>query len=168
MGRTLELPLKTPPKNKVETPVPFFDQKKCASKHHVYHAFHHNFTTKTPQQNTRFLENPQQKHPSTTKIKTTQPHFQISLSAKSNHRPANRVAEDLPMAQRDLPLGKASHLRIMRNHNDRMAVVVQVLQQLSDDRLIRRIQIARRLIRQQNRRVIDQRSRNADPLLLAA
>jgi hypothetical protein len=49
---------RTLPKNKVKIPVLFLGPKKCASKHHVYHAFHHNFTTKTPQQNTHFLQNP--------------------------------------------------------------------------------------------------------------
>jgi hypothetical protein len=35
----------------------------------IYHAIHHNFTTKNHAQNTIFLKNPQQKRPSTTKTK---------------------------------------------------------------------------------------------------
>jgi hypothetical protein len=35
------------------------------SKHHVYHAIHHNFTTKTPQSAHPFSQKPLQKHLST-------------------------------------------------------------------------------------------------------
>ena len=59
------------------------------------------------------------------------------------------------MAQRNLPLRQPRHLRIMRHHHDRVSIAMQILQQLRHNRLIRRIQIPRRLIRQQNRRIIN-------------
>jgi hypothetical protein len=34
-------------------------------KHHIHHAEHHDVTTKTPREKGVFLENPQQKRPST-------------------------------------------------------------------------------------------------------
>jgi hypothetical protein len=34
--------------------------KICPFNHHIHHTNHHKFTTKTPRQNTRFLQNPQQ------------------------------------------------------------------------------------------------------------
>jgi hypothetical protein len=44
----------------------FSSQKNVVSKHHVYHAIHHNFTTKTPQSAHRFSQKPLQKHHSAT------------------------------------------------------------------------------------------------------
>ena len=70
------------------------------------------------------------------------------------------------MAQRNLPLRQPRHLRIMCHHHNRVSIAMQILQQLRHNRLIRRIQIPRRLIRQQNRRIINQRPCNANPLLL--
>jgi hypothetical protein len=45
-------------KNKVGDSGSFFGGKNCPSRHHVYHAIHHVFTTKTPQENSIFSENP--------------------------------------------------------------------------------------------------------------
>jgi hypothetical protein len=51
----------TPPENKVERDVLFFAAEKRPPTHQLYHAFHHNFTTKTPHQTRAFCQNPQQK-----------------------------------------------------------------------------------------------------------
>jgi hypothetical protein len=43
----------------------FSRRKNVVSKHHVYHAIHHNFTTKKPQLAHLVSKKPLQKHPST-------------------------------------------------------------------------------------------------------
>ena len=46
----------------VEKPVPFFNREKRPSADHVYHAFHHNFTTKTPRSAPIFSQKPCKNH----------------------------------------------------------------------------------------------------------
>jgi len=58
--------LKKPAENKVKNSGMFLDAEKRPSTHHELPAIHHNFTTKTPQRNTVFSQNPLQKRPSTT------------------------------------------------------------------------------------------------------
>jgi hypothetical protein len=41
----------------------FFSTQNTPSSHHVYHAFHHNFTTKTPHSKHPFSQNTPQKRP---------------------------------------------------------------------------------------------------------
>jgi hypothetical protein len=50
-------------KNKVENRGMFSAPKNTPSPHHVYHAFHHNFTTKTPHEKHAFPQNTPQKRP---------------------------------------------------------------------------------------------------------
>ena len=60
-------------------------------------------------------------------------------------------------------------VRIVRDHDDRLAVLaVERLQQVED--LVARlaVEVARGLVAEQQRRVGDDRARDADPLLLAA
>ena len=78
------------------------------------------------------------------------------------------MAEDLAVAQSNLALGQSRHLRIVRHHNDRVALTMQIAKKIRNDGLIGGIEIAGRLIRQQDRRIINKRPRNADTLLLAA
>jgi hypothetical protein len=47
-----------PAKNKVQKSGMFLAVKIRAFSHHVYHAFHHDFTSKLPQKNTHFFKNP--------------------------------------------------------------------------------------------------------------
>jgi hypothetical protein len=44
--------------NKVGKGVPFFSAEKRQSNDQLYHAFHHNITTKTPRSAHRFSQNP--------------------------------------------------------------------------------------------------------------
>jgi hypothetical protein len=44
----------------------FSRRKNVVSKHHIYHAIHHNFTTKKPWSANRFSQKPLQKHHSAT------------------------------------------------------------------------------------------------------
>jgi hypothetical protein len=50
----------------------FLVVEKYTLTHHVYRAFHHNFTTKTPHAALVFLQNPQQKHHSTSTEKSAE------------------------------------------------------------------------------------------------
>ena len=57
---------------------------------------------------------------------------------------------------------------VVRDHDDRRALLIHPLEQLHDLPGIPRIEVSGRLIRQQNVRMIDQRSRERHSLLLAA
>jgi hypothetical protein len=61
-------------KNKLKSRVPISVAKKRPSTDHVYHAIHHNFTTKTPRLTNDFREKPLQKH---------QPHHNQLFSTNS-------------------------------------------------------------------------------------
>jgi hypothetical protein len=47
-----------PAKNKVQKSGMFLAVKIRAFSHHVYHAFHHDFTSKLPSKNTHFFKTP--------------------------------------------------------------------------------------------------------------
>src|SRR5699024_9018879 len=57
---------------------------------------------------------------------------------------------------------------VMRYHQDRGPALVDLLQKLHDLPGILRIQISRGLVRKKDRRLVDQRSRQRHPLLLAS
>jgi hypothetical protein len=54
------------PKNKSQNSGVFFAAKKLSSIHQLLPRIHHNLTIKKPSQSTQILQNPQQKHQSTT------------------------------------------------------------------------------------------------------
>ena len=67
------------------------------------------------------------------------------------------------------PVGALRRVRIVRHHDDGLAVVaVQRLQQVEDLVAGLAIEVAGRLVAQQQRRIGDDRARDADALLLAA
>ena len=67
------------------------------------------------------------------------------------------------------PLGALGGVRIVRDHDDRLAVLaVERLQQVEDLVAGLAIEVAGRLVAEQQRRVGDDRARDADALLLAA
>jgi hypothetical protein len=66
MGREGRRRRFAPVKNKVEKVGMFFDAKKRGAIHHVLPRIHHTITSKKPRSAPAFLENPLQKHPSTT------------------------------------------------------------------------------------------------------
>ncbi len=68
----------------------------------------------------------------------------------------------------DATVGKARDHRIVSDHYDRPPLLVKLAQQPQDDLFVLRIEIAGGFIGQNNLRVIDQRSRDADSLLLAS
>ena len=67
------------------------------------------------------------------------------------------------------PLGALGRVRIVRHHDDRLAVLaVERLQQVEDLVAGLAVEIARRLVAEQQRRVGDDGARDADALFLAA
>ena len=58
--------------------------------------------------------------------------------------------------------------RIVRDHADRRAVGVQLRQQRHHLLAVLRVEVTRRLVREQDRRAADERARNRDALLLTA
>src|SRR5258706_8088159 len=68
----------------------------------------------------------------------------------------------------DAPVGEARHHRIVRHHYDCASLVVELAQQTQDDLFVLRVEIAGGFISQNDLRIIDQRPRDADALLLAS
>ena len=72
------------------------------------------------------------------------------------------------MFQCNSSLRHLADLGIVGNDDQCRPVLMQLLENIEDDILIRLIQVTGGLVRQDDLRVIDQRSRDADALLLAA
>ena len=80
----------------------------------------------------------------------------------------NFLRLDLAMMELDAPVSQARHHGIVRDHHDRPPLLVKLAQQPQHNLFVDRVEVACRLIRQNNLRIIDQRPRNAHPLLFAA
>ena len=80
----------------------------------------------------------------------------------------NFLRSDLAMMQLDAPVGQPRHHRIMRHHDDGASLLMKLAQQPQHDFFVDRVQISRRFIGQNNSWIVDQRPRNAHPLLLSA
>ena len=65
-------------------------------------------------------------------------------------------------------VGVLRKARIVRDHANGRAAGVQFLQQIHDRFAVARIEVSRRLVRQQNRRFPGKRARDRDTLLLTA
>ena len=69
----------------------------------------------------------------------------------------------------DRPCTDRGRLGVMRDHNDRLVeFLVEFTEHLKDDRRIFGVEIARRLIRENDRRTVDHGTSKRDPLLLTA
>ena len=55
-------------------------------------------------------------------------HHAKKLPPQSNHGPTHGMTKNLPMAQCNPSLRQCSHLRIMRDHHDRVSIPMQILQ----------------------------------------
>ncbi len=75
---------------------------------------------------------------------------------------------DPAVAKLDHAPRKARNVRLVRDQHDRQALVVQFLQHIDDLNGGTAVEIARRLIGQQDRGPVYQRARNRDALLLSA
>ena len=78
------------------------------------------------------------------------------------------LRRNLSMMQFDATVRQSGHNGIMRDHHDCASLLMKFTQQPQHDFFILRIEIARRLVSQNNPGIVDQRPRDADPLLLAA
>ena len=92
----------------------------------------------------------------------------MGLAAEGNHRPTDRVAKNLAVAQGDLALGEAGHLWVVGDHYDGVAVAVEILEEFGDDRLIGCVEVARGFVGEKNWRVVDEGPRDADSLLFSS
>ena len=72
------------------------------------------------------------------------------------------------MMQFDAAVGQARHHGIVRDHHDGASLLVKLAQQAQHDLFVQRVEIAGRLVGENDLGIIDQRPRNADALLLAS
>src|SRR6266508_5922696 len=75
---------------------------------------------------------------------------------------------DAAVEERELLADVAADIALVGHHNDGAPLSVQSGEQLQDRRAGRRIEIAGRLVGQQERRIVGQRAGNRGALLLAA
>ena len=73
-----------------------------------------------------------------------------------------------PVADRDRPAGVGRHCRVVRDHHDREAGRVQLVEQFHQRGRVPRVQVPGRLVAQQQARPVHQRPRYRDPLALPA
>jgi len=78
------------------------------------------------------------------------------------------VADDVAIAHDHGPLAKTGDVRLVRDHDDRQAHAVEVLEDAHDLDAGPGIEVAGRFVSQQQFRPVDQRTADGDPLLLAA
>jgi len=77
------------------------------------------------------------------------------------------AAHNLPVHEPQLPLGPGRHRRVVRDHHDRDARAVQLAELIQHLAGQKGIEVARRLVRQDQAWVIGKRAREGNALLLA-
>lgn len=77
------------------------------------------------------------------------------------------MTEHLAVAESDLSLRQSGHLGIVGDHDNGVALGMEVLKKLSDDLLIGGVEIARRFVREEDGWVVDECAGDTDSLLLA-
>ncbi len=75
---------------------------------------------------------------------------------------------DPAMVELDAAVGQACHDGVMRHHHDGPSLLMKLAQQPQHNLLVLRVEVARRLVRQNDFRVIDESSCDAHPLLLTS
>ena len=78
------------------------------------------------------------------------------------------VAQDLAVAERDDAPGELRDVGLVRDEDDGLPLVVQGLEDRHDLLRRPRVEVARRLVREEDRRLVHEAPRDRDPLLLAA
>ena len=79
-----------------------------------------------------------------------------------------QIGQHLAVLHADDPPGVAGDVRLVRHHDDRLPGVVQLVEQAEDFLARAAVEIAGRLVGQQDRGLVDQRPGDGDALLLAA
>ena len=75
---------------------------------------------------------------------------------------------DLAVVQFDTAVGESRHDGIVRDHHNGASLLVEFAQQAQHDFFVLRVEIAGRLVGQDDFGIVDQRARDADALLFAA
>ena len=84
-------------------------------------------------------------------------------------RPVLRgVERKMAVRQFDAPVGLPRDVRIVRDHQNGVAGLVQLTEQIDHDLFVGFVQIAGRLVGQNQFRLIDQRARDSHTLLFAS
>ena len=93
-----------------------------------------------------------------------------STSSKSWFSSAekNERLLDAPVIQIQAAVGQFAGVLVVRHHHDGAALRMQIAQQSEHDALIFGVEVARGLVGQNDLRIVHQRPRNGDALLLAA
>ena len=86
----------------------------------------------------------------------------------SAHRRELPLLDHPAVEEMDRTVGMPLIPGVVRDHTDRGPSPVELSQQLHDGLSVGGVQVARRLVRQQNGRIASNRTRNGDPLLLSA
>ena len=79
-----------------------------------------------------------------------------------------RVKVETAVGEFDAAVGLARDVRVVRDHQNRVACVVQLAKNFQDDFFVRFIEVAGGLVGQNDFRLIDQRARDGHALLFAA
>ena len=77
------------------------------------------------------------------------------------------IIQDHSISHHHVALGVGSDVLLMRHHDDCDATLIQLLKNCHDLDTGAAVEIAGRLIGKQQFRIVDQRARDRDPLLLA-
>lgn len=90
------------------------------------------------------------------------------LTFEGDYGAAYGVAEDLSVAEGDASLGEAGHLGVVGDHDDGVAVAVEVLEEVGDDLLVGGVEVSGGFVGEEDGRVVDEGASDADALLLSA
>src|SRR5487761_2250653 len=90
------------------------------------------------------------------------------LAFQGDYGAAYGVAEDLAVAEGDASLGEAGHLRVVGDHDDGVAVAVEVLEEVGDDLLVGCVEVSGGFVGEEDGWVVDEGAGDADALLLSA
>ncbi len=78
------------------------------------------------------------------------------------------MAEDLAVVEGDAALRERGHLRVVRDHDDGVALAWRSVRRSATMRLVGLVEVAGGLVGEQDGRVVDEGAGDADALLLAA
>ena len=91
-----------------------------------------------------------------------------ALTAQVDYGAAYGVAEDLAVVEGDAAAGETRHLGIVGDHDDGVARGVEALEEIDDDALVGGVEVSGGLVGEEDGRVVDQGTGDADALLLSS
>jgi hypothetical protein len=78
------------------------------------------------------------------------------------------IGLDRPVAHHDVALRESRNVRLVRHHHDRDPALVELLENVHDLETCAAVEVAGRLIGEDDFRIVDESTRDRDSLLLAA